>query len=130
MQDNDYLGLEPRFMGASTILEPHAACSSASRSAMRATFLTQMNVIAGAGPRRIISGAEKEYGKYTMSIKMPCNGTILKVVHKYPRNLGMFSFKQNSETTIIYENDETGEIGHIVIPISYCNHKVFRFEDC
>lgn len=128
MQDNDYLGLEPRFMGASTILEPHAACSSASRSAMRATFLTQMNVIAGAGPRRIISGAEKEYGKYTMSIKMPCNGTILKVVHKYPRNLGMFSFKQNSETTIIYENDETGEIGHIVIPISYCNHKVFGFE--
>ena len=63
-----------------------------------------------------------------MSIKMPCNGTILKVVHKYPRNLGMFSFKQNSETTIIYENDETGEIGHIVIPISYCNHKVFGFE--
>lgn len=128
MSQNIELGLEPRLLGASTVLEPHAACSSAARSAMRATFLTQMNVVEGVSPRRLITGAEKEYGKYTMSVKMPCNGTVLKVLQKYPRNLGITSFKKNSEITIIYENDENGEIGYLTVPSFHCNHKVFGFE--
>lgn len=120
--------LDLRLLGSCTILEPHAPNGSASRSAMRSSFLTQNLVLDDATKRRLITGAEREYGKYTMKIKMPCDGTILKVVHKYPKAVGIFSFKRNPETTIIYENRQNGEIGSIVIPAYHCNHKVFGFD--
>lgn len=120
--------LDPRLLGASTTLEPFAAKCSASRSAMRASFHSQTLVLKGATPRRIITGAEREYGKYTMSVEVPCQAKVLKVVRKYPRQLGIHSFKLNSETSIIYESLEDNTVGSLVIPNFHWNHKVFGFE--
>lgn len=120
--------LDPRLLGGCTILEHQAASCSASRSAMRASFLTQMLVLEGATPRRIITGAEREYGKRTMRIEVPCECKVVKVLRKYPRHLGALEFKTNSETTIIYESLENGEFGSITIPNFHWNHKVFGFK--
>lgn len=120
--------LDPRLLGASTTLEPYASKCSASRSAMRASFHSQSLVLKGATPRRIITGAEREYGKYTMNVEVPCHAKVLKVIHKYPRMLGVYSFKRNSETTIIYESLEDGTLGSLIVPNFHWNHKVFGFE--
>lgn len=120
--------LDIRLLGSSTILEPFAACNSASRSAMRSSFYKQKLVLSGATKRRNITGTEREYGKYTMAIRMPADGRIVRIIHKYPRQQGVYSFKQNPETTIIYEDQQNGELGCVVVPAYYCNHKVFGFQ--
>lgn len=120
--------LDPRLLGLCTDIESQAANDSASRSAMRSSFLSQMLVLKGSTPRRLVTLAEREYAKYTMSITMPCDGNVIKVLNKYPRYQGGRSFNKNPETTIIYENLETGEIGSIRVPSYHCNHKVFGFE--
>lgn len=120
--------LDPRLLGGSTTIEPLAAACSSSRSAMRASFLTQMLVVEGATRRRIVTGAEREYAKYTMRVEVPCRCQVLRVVKKYPRNLGASTFKRNSETVIIYESLENGEMGSITVPTFHWNHKVFGFK--
>lgn len=120
--------LDTRLLGLSTNLESQAACDSAARSAMRASFMTQMLVVEGSTPRRLVTLAEREYGKYTMHISVPCDCKVLKVSRKYPKSRGLYSFKQNSETTIIYESLKDQTIGSIKVPTFYCNHKVFGFK--
>lgn len=120
--------LDIRLLGLSTNLESQAACDSASRSAMRSSFMTQMLVTEGSTPRRLVTLAEREYGKYTMHIAVPCDCKVLKVSRKYPKSRGMYSFKQNSETLIIYESLKDHTLGSIRVPTFYCNHKVFGFK--
>lgn len=120
--------LDPRLLGGVTTIDPWVSGCSASRSAMRASFLNQMLVIKGATERPIVSGAEREYGKYTMRIEVPTRCKVIKVLRKYPRNLGILEFKHNSITSIIYESLENGELGCIHIPNYHWNHKVFGFE--
>lgn len=118
--------LDIRLLGSATVLEPFAANNSASRSAMRSSFYKQKLVLSGSTARRNITGAEREYGKYTMAIKMPADGRIVRIVHKYPKG-GVYAFKHNPETTIIYEDQYNGELGCVIVPAYYCNHKVFGF---
>lgn len=120
--------LDIRLLGLSTNLESQAACDSASRSAMRSSFMTQMLVTEGSTPRRLVTLAEREYGKYTMHVVVPCDCKVLKVLRKYPKSRGMYSFKQNSETLIIYESLKDHTLGSIRVPTFYCNHKVFGFK--
>lgn len=122
------LGADPRLIGAVTVLEPQAVCDSSSRSAMRAAFTTQMTTLAQATARRQFTGAEREYGKYTMHVKSPCDARVIKVLNKYPRSLGIHTFKKNSESIIIYEDMSTMELGYFVIPNFHNNHKIFGFE--
>lgn len=119
--------IDIRLLGSSTNLESQATSCSASRSAMRASFLKQMLVLEGATPRRIITGAEREYGKYTMSIDLPSDARIIKVIQKYPRWQGIRNFKRNSETCVIYEDLKTGALGSLIVPNFHWNHKVFGF---
>lgn len=120
--------LNPVLLGSATTLEPHAANNSAARSAMRSSFMTQKLVLRGATQRKIVTGAERQYGQYTMRVEVPCDARVLRILQKYPRNVGMYTFKKNSETTVIYENVETGEVGSLTIPNFHWNHKVFGFE--
>lgn len=120
--------LKLQLLGSSTILEPQAACNSSSRSQMRSSFYKQKLVLFGSTRRRTITGAEREYGKYTMAIRMPSTGTVLKVIRKYPTQQGIHSFRKNPETTIIYEEESTGNLGCVIVPAYYYNHKVFGFQ--
>nr|DAT18083.1 MAG TPA: DNA-directed RNA polymerase subunit alpha [Caudoviricetes sp.] len=120
--------LNMRLLGAGTILKSQAACDSSARAAMWFGFLSQMLVLKEPTSKRMITGAEREYGKYTMRVEMPCDGRIVKILRKYPRHQGFNSFKQNSETTIIYEDQATGELGSVIVRQYHWNHKVFGFQ--
>jgi hypothetical protein len=104
------------------------AHNSASRKQMFSSHIGQTLVIKGATRRRIQTGMEQEYGKYTFNVKAPANITVLKVVHRYPRTLGSGSIKHNPETLVIYEIDETRQIGCMSLTDYYSNHSYFGFK--
>lgn len=120
--------IDIRLLGLSTNLESQAPCDSSSRSAMRSSFMTQCLVVSGATPRQLTTLAEREYGKYTNHIATPCDLRVIKIIRKYPKSLGIYTFNKNPETTIIYESLKDGEVGSIKVPSFHCNHKVFGFQ--
>ena len=86
-----------------------------------------MLVIGGSSERTIQSGMEREYGKYTFKVEMPCNGLILDIIERYPQTLGQNGINHNPQTVVIYEDVDTKEVG-IVNLADYCsNHQYFGF---
>lgn len=96
---------------AANALNPWTGYNSSPRGSMFASHLGQSLNILGATPRRCLSGVEREFGKYTFSIKMPCDAQIIRRLDRYPRNLSGDSIKENPETLIIYEDVNTKEVG-------------------
>jgi len=105
-----------------------AAYISSSRQQMVASHLSQTLVARDSTERRIQSGMEREFGKQTFSIKMPCNAYILKVVDYYRRAYGDEAIKESPATFIIYEDAETAEIGVLEIPKFCSYHQHFGFD--
>ena len=115
-------------------LNPFAGHNSSPRQQMFAQHISQALVISGSTEKRIQTGMEREYGKYTFSIKVPgeldSKGGIevIKIIERYPHKIGMDAIKFNPQTLIIYEDVNTKEIGIINIP-TYCSyHQYFGFE--
>lgn len=128
-QNNSYVPneLRPDLMSVCA-LNPWPGHDSSSRIQMFASHLGQKLVIAGATERRCQTGLEAEFAKYTFSVKMPCDGRVIKVIHRYPKTVGKDSISINPQTVVIYENEQTNEIGIINIPL-YCSyHQYFGFE--
>lgn len=109
-------------------LNPFATNDSSSRSQMFSSHFSQRLVISGCQEKRIQSGLEQEFGKHTFSVKMPENGEIIKVIHRYPRGIDQDSLGFNPETVVIYENDDTKEIDYFTIPHFCSYHQFFGFE--
>ena len=109
-------------------LNPWAGHDSSSRQQMISSHLSQRLVIAGATERRCQTGMEAEFAKYTFSVKMPCDGRVIKVIHRYNRTIGKDSIAMNPQTVVMYENEHNHEIGIINLPL-YCSyHQYFGFE--
>jgi hypothetical protein len=101
---------------------------SASRNYMFANHLGQMLVLNGSDERTIQSGVEREFGKYTFKIEMPCDGEIIEVIERYRKGLGKDSINDNPETIVVYENVHTKQIGMVRL-VPYCsNHQYFGFK--
>ena len=101
---------------------------SSSRKQMFASHIGQALQVSGACPRRIQTGMEREYGKYTLSIKMPADGEIKKVIDRYQRGIGIDSIPYNPQTLVIYEDAATKQIGMIDLR-DYCSfHQYFGFK--
>lgn len=102
--------------------------NSSSRKQMFSSHIQQRLVIAEPTVKKIQTGMEMEYGKYTFSNKMPEDGRIIKVITRYPENEYIADgFKFSPETVAIYES-ENGEIGIISLE-RYCSlHPQFGFE--
>ena len=108
-------------------LNPFPGFDSSSRIQMFSSHIGQKLVINGATERRIQTGMEGEFGKYTFSIKMPVNGHIIKMIQRYRQNIGIDSINITPQTVIIFENEVTKEVGVINIPL-YCSyHQYFGF---
>ena len=110
-------------------MNPFPGNDSSSRIQMMTSHMNQALTIQGASVRRTITGMERKYGQYTRSIKMPCRARILKIVQRFPKNLGKLGNVENPLTTIIYENlDKPGHpTGCIHLPIHHCIHQHFGF---
>lgn len=113
-------------------LNPFHAYDSSARIQMLSQHLGQMLVVRGAKPRGIQSGMERQYGKYTYKVEMPCNGKILEIIPRYEQTLGPDSIPHNPQTIVVYEADEPNEYGFrevgIINLVDYCsNHQYFGF---
>lgn len=119
--------LHPELLSVCAI-NPFHQYDSASRVHMLSNHLGQMLVLNGSTERAIQSGMEREYGKYTFNVKMPCDGQILHIIERYRRSMGEGSINENPQTIVIYENVDTKQIGMINL-VGYCsNHQYFGFQ--
>lgn len=110
-----------------TAIIPFPMQNSASRAVMTASQYAQALTLVESDERRVQTGIEKDLGKYTFKIEMPVDGVILDVIAKYPKTLGPDSIESNPETTIIYQDSRTLEVGSFVIPYFCRNHQHFGF---
>lgn len=118
--------LHPILMGSGGISLINQANSS-SRTQMSISHSGQALVIEGCTPRRMQTGVEREYGKYTFSIKIPCDAKILRIIEKYPKTLGKDIIYENPKTLIIYEDIYSKEVGSVEIDRYHCEHQYFGF---
>ena len=109
-------------------LNPFASTNSSSRMQMFSNHISQRLVISGVTPKKIMTGMEVEFGKYTLANKMLENGRIIKAIHRYPENNFIKDgFQLSPQTVALYENED-GEIGLIDLEW-YCSlHPDFGFE--
>lgn len=107
---------------------PFLRNNSSGRIQMMSSHLGQMLVINGSTERKIQTGAEREYGKYTFNVKMPVDGEIVEIIQRYPMSAGQNNIVENPQTIVIYEDVETKQLGMINLT-NYCtNHQYFGFE--
>lgn len=109
-------------------LSPFDGNNSASRKQMFSSHIGQSLVIDGSTERRVQTGMEREYGKYTFSVKIPVNADIIKIIERYPRSIGAESLNHNPETLVIYENSDTKEIGCVKLTEYFTYHPYFGFK--
>lgn len=111
-------------------LDPFFATSSSPRKAMFATHVAQAPIVKGNVPRRIFTGVESEYGRFTFDVKFPCDATIIKVIPKFHMSGGRDGIAENPLVTIIYEDyyDPNKTIGVLQVPAYRSFHQEFGFE--
>lgn len=119
--------LEPELLGLHS-LNFSAAHNSSSRGVMFASHFSQRLVTVDMDEKRILTGVEQEFGKYTFSIKMPADGQIIQIIQRYPQGIEQGSLNYNPETIVIYENDQTKEIDYFAIPKYASFHQFFGFK--
>lgn len=109
-------------------LNPWPGNDSSSRVQMFSSHLGQKLVIAGATERLCQTGMESEFAKYTLSVKMPVDGRIIKVIDRHRKTIGIDSIDENPETIVIYEDEKTKEVGIITISKHCSFHQYLGFE--
>lgn len=108
-------------------LNPFDGNDSSSRKQMFASHIGQALQISGCTPRKIFTGMEREYGKYTVSVKMPCDAQIIKVIERYRKHGGVDSIVHNPETVVIYEDVATKQVGMLSLRDYNSMHPYFGF---
>lgn len=118
--------LKPEFLQVHA-LQPFVGSISASRGDMFASEIGQAPPLKGSEIRRIQTGMEREFGRYTSMIKMPKDAVIRKVIHKRtPKGL-MGNGGMVTGTLVIYR-DIDGVFGCIYIPVHSLNHQKLGFD--
>lgn len=102
--------------------------NSSSRKQMFSSHIGQCLTTIGANTRTTITGVEREYGKYTFSVKMPHDGRIIRVIDRYPTSIDHNAIKSNPQKIAIYERADTKEVGFISIEGHCSHHQYFGFK--
>jgi DNA-directed RNA polymerase beta subunit len=112
-------------------LNPWDGTDSSSRKQMFSSHIGQTLVIKGSTERRQQTGMEREYAKYTFSVKMPVNAQVIKVIKRYrddESSIAATGIVKTPQEIIIYEQVETKEVGMIIISRYCSHHQYFGFE--
>lgn len=109
-------------------LNPFDGMDSSGRKQMFSSHIGQTLVVKGSTERRIQTGMEREYGKYTFSTKIPVDCEIVKVIDRYRASYGQDRIASVPETVIIYEDVNTKEIGMVSVKGHCSHHQYFGFE--
>lgn len=118
--------LSPEFLSING-LNSFVGAVSSSRSQMFGSHISQRLVIAGQQNRYLLTGMEKEFGKYTFSVKMPVDGRILSIHDRYRQTFGKDAINDNPQTIVLYEDEHTKEVGIIELPKFFSFHQYFGF---
>lgn len=119
--------LKPEFVGIQAI-NPTLAHDSSSRAQMHTSHFSQRIVLNKMDEKILISGVEKKLSPYTFNIKMPENGRIFRVIHKYdPKGSINIRGKQHTNTVVIYQRESDGAYDYFEIPYFLSNHQIFGF---
>lgn len=108
-------------------LNPFVDYNSASRLQMYAAHLGQKLVTSSMTEKYIFTGMEQEFGKYTFSVKMPCDAYIIAVIPKYRPSMGDANIAFSPLHVVIYEDIHTKEVGYITLPLYSSYHSHFGF---
>lgn len=115
------------FLGVCGLI-PWVDHDSSSRVQMFSSHIGQTLVIKGATERYCQTGMEREYAKYTFSTKMPVDAQVIKVIERYRPTLGKDAIRENPQTIVIYEEEQSKRIGVLSLT-RYCSyHQYFGFE--
>lgn len=122
--------LDIRLLGMAG-LNPYTRHNSSPRQAMFNKHIGQMLVVSNPDIRRIQSGIDREFGRYTHSVKFDHNSRVLKAIPQYPAYLKRTkNIRMNPLTTVIYENADSNhyEIDVKQIPAYHTLHQQFGFD--
>lgn len=119
--------LYPQLISLSS-LNPTKAHDSSPREVMFTGNLNQFLTISGSTPRRLQTGVERRFGETTPSIRFDCAAEIIRLIARYPRGIGQGAIRYNPSTIVLYENQETKEIGMLDVARFHCSHQHFGFE--
>ena len=111
-------------------LNPFVRHNSSPRQAMMNKHIAQMLVVAKPDIRRIQTGIDRNFGRYTHKVKFDSNSIVLKVIPKYPAYLAsMQNVLTNPLTTVIYEDADSDKqvINVKQIPSYHSLHQHFGF---
>lgn len=109
-------------------MQPFPGSISNGRVCMFSNHISQRLVISGGDERRIQTGVEQDFAKYTLNVSMPADGRIIKVISKHKRTIGPDSIDFNPETLVIYQDAKTRVVGMFTLP-TYCSyHQYLGFE--
>lgn len=126
----DYRDLPPsqlfRELMSVNSMNPWDGYDSSSRKQMFASHIGQALVISGSTERRCQTGMEREYGKYTFSVKMPCRGEIIRYVDRYRQGYG--ENIPNPQTVVIFERTSDKQVGVINLTKFCTQHQYLGFE--
>ncbi len=111
-------------------LNSYVRHNSSPRQAMMSKQIGQMQVVTSPDIRRIQSGIDREFGRYTHQIKFDTDSIVLKTISKYPSQMRMQNIKSNSLVTVIYEDleDNKATVGVKNIPTFHSLHQHFGFD--
>lgn len=120
---------KPQLVGLIGI-NPFFNSNSASRLQMASGNFGQALTVDCSTPNSTQTGMEQELGKFTFSIKMPCNANILAVIQKYPQLPGANTSRVNPLTLVVYEDMDSPEleIGIIELPMFHWIHQSYGFQ--
>lgn len=124
-----FTNLDIRLLGLAG-LNPYIRHNSSPRQAMFIKHIGQMLVVSNPDVRRIQSGIDREFGRYTHSIKFKHNSHVLKAIPQHPAYLKRTkNISMNPLTTVIYENADSDvyEVDVKQIPAYHTLHQQFGF---
>lgn len=107
---------------------PFFDTNSSPRSIMMASHLSQRLIIKGQEEKIIQSGIERELGKTTINIKIPCNAKIIGIIKRYRKNNERDNIPYSPEDLIIYENIDNNKYGCVSIPKYGSEHQYFGYD--
>lgn len=128
-EDNNFVNeLRPEFIGLQS-LSATGMCDSSSRAQMHTSHFSQRVVLNQHDEKILQSGVESKLAPYTFNIKMPENGRIYRVIHKYdPKGSINVHGRQHTNTIVIYQRESDNHFDYFEIPYFMSNHQIFGFK--
>lgn len=102
---------------------------SSARAQMHTSHFSQRIVIEFPDEKILQTGVERKLSPYTFNIKMPTDGRIIRIVHKYdPMGSINVRGKQHTKSIVIFQREDNKKLDYFEIPYFMSNHQIFGFK--